>query len=195
MPAAIAQIGDGTWALFPDAVFLDGGQRYTARVKRGVCRDGGDCTRSDVVWQFTVAATRSGGSGDTTIPSGFPARRAAPAPPPTTVTSVAFDAGRSAIAATFSRPVMNVTPLTFIVRRAQADGACVTSAAPIRGHVAPTRAGDAWAFSSEAPLQPADYCVAITTGVYDLLGRALNAGFNGKVTAGRGQRSGSEMKR
>jgi hypothetical protein len=196
VPAAIAQIGDGTWALFPDAVFLEGGQRYTARVKRGVCNDAGDCTASDLAWQFTVAATRSGGSGDTTIPSGFPARRAAPAAPPTVVTSVAFDAGRSVIAATFSRPVMNVTPLTFIVRRAQADGACVTSAAPIRGHVAPTRAGDAWSFASEVgPLQPADYCVAITTGVYDLEGRALSTGFNGKVTAGRDPRSGPEMKR
>jgi hypothetical protein len=61
--------------------------------------------------------------------------------------------------------------------------------------VAPTRAGDAWSFSSEGPLQPADYCVAITTGVYDLEGRALNTGFNGRVTAGRDPRSGSEMKR
>jgi hypothetical protein len=111
------------------------------------------------------------------------------------VTSIAFDPGRNVIAATFSRPVMNVTPLTFIVRRAQPDGGCATSAAPIRGHVAPTRAGDAWSFSSEGPLQPADYCVAITTGVYDLEGRALNTGFNGRVTAGRDPRSGAEMKR
>jgi len=96
---------------------------------------------------------------------------------------------------TFSRQVMNVTPLTFIVRRALPDGACATSAAPVRGHVAPASAADAWSFSSEGPLQPADYCVAITTGVYDLEGRALNTGFNGRVTAGRDPRSGAEMKR
>jgi hypothetical protein len=108
---------------------------------------------------------------------------------------MAFDAGRGAIAVTFSRQVMNVTPMTFVVRRAQPDGACVTSGAPIRGHVTSASAGDAWSFSSEPPLEPGGYCVAITTGVYDLDGRALSATFNGKLTAGRDQRSGPEMKR
>jgi len=195
VPAAIAQVGDGTWALFPDAVFLEAGHRYTARVTRGICSDAGDCTRSDLAWQFTVAATRGGGSGDTTIPIGFEPRRAAAAPPPPTVTSLAFDAGRGAIAVTFSRPVMNVTPLTFTVRRAQADGGCGTSAAAIRGHVTPIGAGERWSFRAEAPLQPGDYCVAIAAGVYDLEGRTLSTAFNGTLTAGRDPRSDPEMKR
>ena len=61
--------------------------------------------------------------------------------------------------------------------------------------MASTSAGDAWSFSSDAPLQPGDYCVAITTGVYDLEGRALSTEFNGKLTAGRDQRSGPEIRR
>ena len=195
VPAAIAQVGDGTWALFPDAVFLEAGHRYTARVTRGICSDAGDCTRTDLAWPFTVAATRGGGSGDTTIPIGFEPRRAARPPAPPTVTSMAFDAGRGAIAVTFSRPVMNVTPLTFTVRRAQGQGGCDTSAAAVRGHVTATGAGDAWSFRGEAPLPPGDYCVAIATGVYDLEGRTLSTAFNGKLTAGREQRSGPEMKR
>ena len=108
---------------------------------------------------------------------------------------MAFDAGRGAIAVTFSRPVMNVTPLTFTVRRAQGQGGCDTSAAAVRGHVTATGAGDAWSFRGEAPLPPGDYCVAIATGVYDLEGRTLSTAFNGKLTAGREQRSGPEMKR
>ena len=111
------------------------------------------------------------------------------------MTAIAFDAGRGAIAVTFSRPVMNVTPLTFVVRRAQADGGCGTSAAAVRGHVTPIGAGDGWSFRGEAALQPGDYCVAIGTGVYDLDGRTLSTAFNGKLTAGRNQRSGPEMKR
>jgi hypothetical protein len=188
VPAAVAQIGDGTWALFPDAVFLDRGRRYTARVKRGVCSEGGDCTRSDLVWQFTVAATRGGGSGDTTVPAGFQGRHAPPAPSPPMVTSMAFDAARDAIAVTFSRPVMNVTASTFVVRRAPPDGACVASASAMRGRVTPARADAAWSFSAEPPLEPGDYCVAVTTGVYDLEGQALSTAFNGKLTAGRSPR-------
>jgi hypothetical protein len=91
--------------------------------------------------------------------------------------------------------VMNVTPVTFIVQRAQPDGACVTSAAAVRGRVTPTSAGDRWSFTSDAPLEPADYCVAIPSAVYDLEGRPLSTAFNGKLTAGRQQRSGPEMKR
>ena len=86
-------------------------------------------------------------------------------------------------------------PVLLFVRRAQADGGCGTSAAAIRGHVTPTGAGDGWSFRGEAPLSPGDYCVAIATGVYDLEGRTLSTAFNGKLTAGRDQRSGPEMKR
>jgi len=36
--ASVHQIGDGTWGLFPDQVFLKGGETYTAR-GRPVCAD------------------------------------------------------------------------------------------------------------------------------------------------------------
>ena len=193
VPASLAQIGDGTWALFPDAVFLDGGRTYTARVS-GACNAAGECARDDVVWRFTVAATRRGGSGDTTIPIGFAPRRVTVSPAPT-VASAAFDARRNAITVSFSRPMMNVTPLTFAVRRAQADGSCPASAPPIAGHVTSSAAGDVWWLDAEPPLERSDYCVAITTGVYDLAGRTLSQAFTATLTAGRSQRSGPEIKR
>jgi len=71
VPASVGQIGDGTWALFPDQVFLNTGQIYTARLKRGICDVAQVCTAKDVVWSFTVATTRGHGSGDTSVPMGF----------------------------------------------------------------------------------------------------------------------------
>jgi hypothetical protein len=71
VPASVAQIGDGTWALFPDAVFLHAGGTYTARLRRGVCAADGGCTKADAVWRFTVASDRAAATGDTTIPLDF----------------------------------------------------------------------------------------------------------------------------
>jgi len=74
VPASVDQIGDGTWGLFPDRVFLNPGEIYTAQVSAGVCGFEGTCTTRPVVWKFTVASRRGGGAGDTTIPAGYPAR-------------------------------------------------------------------------------------------------------------------------
>jgi hypothetical protein len=71
VPASIDQIGDGTWGLFADKVFLTGGETYTARLKAGVCDLFGNCTRQDLVWRFTVSKESGHGTGDTTIPIGF----------------------------------------------------------------------------------------------------------------------------
>jgi len=75
VPGSVHQIGDGTWGLFPDQVFLKGGAIYTARVAAGVCGYAGNCTTKDLIWRFTVTSQRGGGAGDTTIPMGFAAAR------------------------------------------------------------------------------------------------------------------------
>src|SRR5262249_40233741 len=69
--ASVHQIGDGTWGLFPDRVFLKGGETYTVRVAAGVCGSPTACTTQPVVWKFTVAARPDASRGDTTIPVGF----------------------------------------------------------------------------------------------------------------------------
>jgi Big-like domain-containing protein len=184
VPASIAQVGDGTWALFPDAVFLAGGETYTARVSHGICGDAGPCTPDDVVWRFTVSPTRGAGTGDTRIPSGFPAARAAEARPALMVRSIAASAVAGAIEALFSQPVMNVTPVTFVVRRAAA-GACAASTPKIAGHLTSDDAGDRWTFKPEHPLEDGEYCVAIAPDVYDLAGRNLGTLVNATVIARR----------
>ena len=73
VPASVQQVGDGTWALFPDQVFLRAGRTYTARIDPGVCALTGSCAAKPVTWRFTLAATGREGTGDTTIPPGFPA--------------------------------------------------------------------------------------------------------------------------
>jgi len=75
VPASVHQIGDGTWGLFPDRVFLKGGATYTARVAAGVCGYAGNCTTKPVAWSFNVTGERGAGAGDTTIPIGFNAAR------------------------------------------------------------------------------------------------------------------------
>ena len=69
--ASVHQVGDGTWGLFPDRVFLKAGQTYTAKVAAGVCGYDGACTTKPIVWSFTVAAQPDEASGDTSIPAGF----------------------------------------------------------------------------------------------------------------------------
>jgi hypothetical protein len=71
VPASVHQIGDGTWGVFPDRVFLKPGETYTARVAAGICGFSRSCTKSAVAWTFTVASKDDHGTGDTTIPAGF----------------------------------------------------------------------------------------------------------------------------
>ncbi|MBZ5726678.1 MAG: Ig-like domain-containing protein [Acidobacteriia bacterium] len=71
VPASVDQIGDGAWGLFVHAVLLQGGEKYTARLKRGLCGATGNCTTKDTVWSFQVSAEAGQGSGDTSVPMGF----------------------------------------------------------------------------------------------------------------------------
>jgi hypothetical protein len=71
VPARVDPIGSAAWGLFPDAIVLEAGASYTARVAKGVCGAGGACTREDVTWRFTVAAESDPGSGDTSLPKAF----------------------------------------------------------------------------------------------------------------------------
>jgi len=96
------------------------------------------------------------------------------------VTSVALTSHAAGVSAMFSKPVMNVTPLTFVVHRAGTP-ACGSTDHAIAGHVASSRAADLWTFTPERPLAPGDYCVQMTTDVYDLTGRNLPTPFSARV--------------
>ena len=79
--ASVDQIGDGTWALFPNQVVLDAGASYTARLARGICDAAGRCTATDIVWSFRISPEGAPGSGDTGVPTGFAAPLAGQAIP------------------------------------------------------------------------------------------------------------------
>jgi hypothetical protein len=70
IPARVDQIGDYTWGLFPNPLFLQQGVTYTARLAAPVCDFNANCIASDVVWRFTITTTPGGGTGDTRIPLG-----------------------------------------------------------------------------------------------------------------------------
>ncbi|HET6284400.1 MAG TPA: Ig-like domain-containing protein [Polyangia bacterium] len=71
VPAWVDQIGGGTFALFPNAIRLKKGIRYTARLKAGICDLSANCTPRDLVWDFVVAADPQKATGDTSLPAGF----------------------------------------------------------------------------------------------------------------------------
>src|SRR5262249_40555335 len=71
VPASVHQIGDGTWGVFPNQVFLEGGEKYTVRLNGPVCGFTGQCLTTSTAWSFTVSPMRGEGAGDTTIPLGF----------------------------------------------------------------------------------------------------------------------------
>jgi hypothetical protein len=71
VPADVGQIGDGAWGLFPNQVLLKQGERYTARLRRGVCDLTGNCTSTDLAWSFRVSADGEKATGDTRVPTGF----------------------------------------------------------------------------------------------------------------------------
>src|SRR5262249_3356423 len=73
VPASVHQIGDGTWGLFPDRIYLRAGARYRARLSPGICNSAHMCTTRPIEWAFTVASTKDEETGDTSIPAGFPA--------------------------------------------------------------------------------------------------------------------------
>ena len=69
--AQVGQIGDGVWGLFPDVIFLRPGERYTARLKNGICDLAANCTGADVMWNFQIASNANLATGDTSIAMGF----------------------------------------------------------------------------------------------------------------------------
>jgi hypothetical protein len=71
VPASVDQIGDGTWALFPDQVFLKPNETYTARIDGRLCGLDDRCTNMKRVWKFTIAPDDDAGRGDTRVPVGF----------------------------------------------------------------------------------------------------------------------------
>ena len=79
VPARVDRIGDGTWALFPDAVFLSRGETYRAHLAAGICDTSGNCTRRETDWSFRIAAERGRERGDTSVPAGFRLPRVLPA--------------------------------------------------------------------------------------------------------------------
>jgi len=76
VPASVDQIGDGTWALFPNQVFLKATETYTARIDGRLCGFDGRCTAIRRAWRFTTAPEDGAGKGDTRVPLGFVRRSA-----------------------------------------------------------------------------------------------------------------------
>jgi hypothetical protein len=71
VPASVDQIGDGTWALFPNQVFLKLNETYTARIAGRLCGFDGLCHTTKRAWRFKTAADEGAGKGDTRVPPGF----------------------------------------------------------------------------------------------------------------------------
>lgn len=186
VPAHVDQIGDGTWGLFPHAVFLNTRATYTARVAAGVCDQANNCTTQPVTWSFTITRTAGGGTGDTSVPLGFPANGGGGGDPAPTVTAVnpangATNAATTAnVVVTFSEPVTQVNATTFLLNQAGGNGKnCNTLGSSIAGTITANGTGDVWTFDPSPTLNAKTlYCVRVTTGVQDLAGQALAAPFN-----------------
>jgi Bacterial Ig-like domain len=71
VPAWVDEIGEGAWGLFPNQVLLKPGERYTARLKSGICDSLANCTTRDTVWSFSISKDPEHATGDTSIPIGF----------------------------------------------------------------------------------------------------------------------------
>jgi hypothetical protein len=70
VPADVEQIGDFTWALFPDQIFLEAGATYTAQLGSPICDYNNNCSDSDLSWSFTLTLLPGGGSGNTRVALG-----------------------------------------------------------------------------------------------------------------------------
>jgi len=71
LPAWVDQIGDGVWGLFPNQIRLNPGERYTARLKSGICDTSGNCTNHELTWNFQISNDPAQAKGDTSSPMGF----------------------------------------------------------------------------------------------------------------------------
>jgi hypothetical protein len=71
VPAAVDQIGPGTFGLFPHRVLMKPGATYTARLAGGIADAAGNRTTEDRTWTFTIAADAEHATGNTAVPDGF----------------------------------------------------------------------------------------------------------------------------
>jgi len=71
VPAAVDQIGPGTYGLFPARIVLQSNATYTARLGAGVCDAADNCTREDFTWTFKTAPEPEQATGNTAIPYAF----------------------------------------------------------------------------------------------------------------------------
>jgi hypothetical protein len=183
LTAAVDQIGDGTWGLFPDRIFLQPGETYVARLGDGICDPAGNCLEA-TVWQFRVQEANEPGAGDSGIPLGFVAGlREDPSAP--AVQAVGAQDGRELVIA-FTRPVMNVNQRTVSVTVAAqeaANGACQPTGSPIAGQLEPDSSSQRWRFVADDPLPRKPLCVTVATEVYGLNGTRLTYPFQGVVEA------------
>jgi len=185
VPAFVDQIGDRTWALFPHRVFLATRATYTVHVAAPVCDYNNNCITQPIAWSFTVTRTAGAGTGNTSVPLGFPANGGGGGNPAPTVTAVnpangATNVATTAnVAVTFSEPVTNVNVTTFLLNQAGGTGKnCNTLGASIAGTITSNVGGDVWTFDPSPTLSTRTlYCVRVTTGVRDLTSQALQAAF------------------
>ncbi len=147
--------GAGTTATFTPSAALANGTTYTATVTTGVQDAAGNALAANRTWTFTTVA-----AADTTPPtvsSMAPANNATNVNPGTAVT------------ATFSEAVTNVTTSTFTLR---AGGA----SADLSGSVSVNGAGTTATFTPSAALAASTtYTATVTTGVRDAANNAMAA--------------------
>ena len=190
VPAFVDQIGDGTWALFPHAVYLASRETYTARVAAPVCDLNGNCATQPIQWSFETAREPADGTGNTSVPLGFPANGGGnPAPTVTNVSPVNGATGvlrNTNVVVTFSEAVTNVTSQTFLLNQAGGNGkSCNTLGAAVSGAITGNPAQTVWTFDPAVTLGSRIlYCVTVTTGVRDLTNQPMAAPFTSSFKTG-----------
>ena len=185
VPAYVSQIGDGVWALFPTAIYLNTRAVYTANVA-GICDYNNNCMTAPATWSFTVTSTVDGGSGDTSVPLGFPVVNTAPRVTQISPANGATGVLRNTnIVATFSKPVTSVTSTTFLLNQA-GGSTCSTLGTAIGGTITSNGTRDIWTFTPGVTLSAKTlYCVRVTSSVTDDGGQALNPPFASSFTTGK----------
>ncbi|HEY7370587.1 MAG TPA: Ig-like domain-containing protein, partial [Polyangia bacterium] len=71
VPAAVDQIGAGTFGLFPHKIALTPGATYTAHLTAGIADTAGNRTADERTWSFTIAADPEHATGNTAVPAAF----------------------------------------------------------------------------------------------------------------------------
>jgi len=71
VPAAVDQIGPGTFGLFPHHITLTPGATYTAHLAAGIADAAGNRTTEERTWSFTIAADGEHATGNTAVPAAF----------------------------------------------------------------------------------------------------------------------------